>query len=338
MAMMELEMKNRPHLVILGAGASVATIPHGDKNGLKISAMDNFVSTLGMDNILKGIKFKSNNLEDIYSDLDSNSSCTEVKKQLEIAIYEYFSRFCLPDYPTIYDYLILSLRQKDCIASFNWDPLLLQAYSRVYDITDKLPQLIFLHGSINIGVCYNHSPKIISSRKNCPHCYNELTPVPLLYPVRKKNYTENTVINSYWNVVRQYLKHAYLLTIFGYSAPKTDQQAIQLFQDAWGENETRNLEDIEIIDLKTENELCATWDSFIHTHHYTCINNFFCSSIAKFPRRSTEALFDRTMNVKWLNPTSQLTEGMSWNSLRLHFQDIIEEESEGKILYARSAV
>ncbi|MHA1748548.1 MAG: hypothetical protein ACTSXN_02865 [Promethearchaeota archaeon] len=29
--------------------------------------------------------------------------------------------------PTIYDYLILSLRKKDVIATFNWDPLLVQA-------------------------------------------------------------------------------------------------------------------------------------------------------------------------------------------------------------------
>ena len=35
-------MKNRPHVVILGAGASVATIPNGDANGKKISVMNDF--------------------------------------------------------------------------------------------------------------------------------------------------------------------------------------------------------------------------------------------------------------------------------------------------------
>lgn len=29
----EYYMKNRPHVVILGAGASCAAIPNGDKNG-----------------------------------------------------------------------------------------------------------------------------------------------------------------------------------------------------------------------------------------------------------------------------------------------------------------
>ena len=33
----EYYMKNRPHVVILGAGASCAAIPNGDKNGKRIS-------------------------------------------------------------------------------------------------------------------------------------------------------------------------------------------------------------------------------------------------------------------------------------------------------------
>lgn len=38
----EILMKKRPHVVILGAGASVAAIPNGDKNGKKISVMNDF--------------------------------------------------------------------------------------------------------------------------------------------------------------------------------------------------------------------------------------------------------------------------------------------------------
>ncbi len=33
----EYLMKRRPHVVILGAGASCAAIPNGDKNGKRIS-------------------------------------------------------------------------------------------------------------------------------------------------------------------------------------------------------------------------------------------------------------------------------------------------------------
>ena len=39
----EYYMKNRPHIVILGAGASCAAIPNGDKYEKRISAMSGFV-------------------------------------------------------------------------------------------------------------------------------------------------------------------------------------------------------------------------------------------------------------------------------------------------------
>ena len=39
----EFYMKSRPHVVILGAGASCAAIPNGDKYGRKISAMSGFI-------------------------------------------------------------------------------------------------------------------------------------------------------------------------------------------------------------------------------------------------------------------------------------------------------
>lgn len=36
----EFSMKNRPHVVLLGAGATMAAIPNGDKNGRKSSVMN----------------------------------------------------------------------------------------------------------------------------------------------------------------------------------------------------------------------------------------------------------------------------------------------------------
>ena len=38
----EKDTKSRPHVVILGAGASMAALPHGDKNRKPITCMDNF--------------------------------------------------------------------------------------------------------------------------------------------------------------------------------------------------------------------------------------------------------------------------------------------------------
>lgn len=73
----EFLMKNRPHVVLLGAGATMAAIPNGDKNGRKSSVMNNFIEELGMSSIIKNINLntKSNNLEDIYSELYERTDC-----------------------------------------------------------------------------------------------------------------------------------------------------------------------------------------------------------------------------------------------------------------------
>lgn len=83
---------SRPHLVILGAGATMATIPFGDKNGLQSSAMDNLLENLGLNNCLKGIKLKtsSKNLEDIYSELYERDDCNDLRQVLEDEIRKYF--------------------------------------------------------------------------------------------------------------------------------------------------------------------------------------------------------------------------------------------------------
>ena len=64
---------SRPHLVILGAGATVDAIPNGDKNGKRSSVMSGFLDTLGFNGIIKeaGLNIESDNLEDIYTDLAS---------------------------------------------------------------------------------------------------------------------------------------------------------------------------------------------------------------------------------------------------------------------------
>ena len=61
----------RAHTVILGAGATMATIPNGDKNGKKSSVMNGMIHELALDDLLKDVKIdtESNNIEDIYSEL-----------------------------------------------------------------------------------------------------------------------------------------------------------------------------------------------------------------------------------------------------------------------------
>jgi hypothetical protein len=49
--------------------------------------------------------------------------CNNVKEELEKVIWDYMCDFVLPDEPTVYDYLVMSLTSKDLIATFNWDPI-----------------------------------------------------------------------------------------------------------------------------------------------------------------------------------------------------------------------
>ena len=47
----EERILNSPHVVILGAGASRAACPDGDKNGEILPLMDDFIEVLELDNL-----------------------------------------------------------------------------------------------------------------------------------------------------------------------------------------------------------------------------------------------------------------------------------------------
>src|ERR1043166_171626 len=104
----------------------------------------------------------------------------------------------LPDQATLYDHLVLSLRGKDIIATFNWDPFLWQAIARNWR-PQQLPIPLFLHGNTAIGVCLDHRPIVVRPRAQlCPRCKKPLQDSKLLYPVGKKNYSEDPFITSSW--------------------------------------------------------------------------------------------------------------------------------------------
>lgn len=267
-------LQNRPHVVILGAGASVATLPNGDKYGRKISVMDGFIDNLGLRGILAGINFKSENLEDVYSELSEHPEYAEQRIQLENAIREYFAHLRLPDKPTIYDLLLLSLKEKDVVASFNWDPLLMQAFLRCQDITAKLPKILFLHGNVASRLCMRDKKIYPAHYEVCPNCKDKLVPSKLLYPIKHKNYSNDPFIRDQWRILLERLKAAYIVTIFGYSAPQTDVEAIQLLKDTWGDKQKHLLEQIEIIDIKSHDSLVTTWQDFIYVGHVQTVTSF----------------------------------------------------------------
>ena len=148
-----LPSKEMPHLVLLGAGASLASFPNGDKNGKKLPLMNSLVEKLDLYNYIPD-KFESliTDFEKLYSNISNDASLSSVKKTIDKKVYDYFYEMDIPDKPTIYDYLVLSLRKKDLIATFNWDPLLLKTIRRHSKIIN-LPKVAFLHGNVAVGVC-----------------------------------------------------------------------------------------------------------------------------------------------------------------------------------------
>ena len=85
---------------------------------------------------------------------------------------------------------------------------------------------------------------------------------PLLYPITNKNYASTGFISSQWNSLQYNIRSAFMITFFGYGAPKSYILGIKLMKFAWGNLEQRKMEQIKIIDVKSEEELDETWNPF----------------------------------------------------------------------------
>lgn len=142
-----------PHVVILGAGASRAAFPNGDVNGKRLPVMADLINLLGLGPSIDAAGFpKNSDFESIYDELATSGRDQSLQVEIESRVRTYFEAIEIPESPTYYDYLVLSLRENDCIATFNWDPLLALAYVRNRHVA-KLPRPLFLHGNVQIGIC-----------------------------------------------------------------------------------------------------------------------------------------------------------------------------------------
>jgi len=97
-----------------------------------------------------------------------------------------------------------------------------------------------------------------------------------------------------------------MITIIGYSGPKTDQEALAAMQDAWGDKYQREMEQTALIvgPNQKDDEVREHWDLFIHTHHYEIDKNFYDSWIANHPRRTGEAYLNQYLNAKFIENNS----------------------------------
>jgi len=319
----------RPHVVILGAGASLQAFPTGEMKGNKLPLMCNFVETVGLNLEFRkyGLDYEGKNFEDIYSDLYQNSKYEELVEVIKTKVWSYFSKLELPPNPTMYDHLVLSLRDKDLIATFNWDPFLYYACWRNHEIAE-LPRVVYLHGNVAIGYCLTDMEAGLTNTK-CTKCGRKYVPSQLLFPIKQKDYNRDPFIKSEWGTLRLFLKHAYMVTIFGYSAPYVDVEAIKLMKDAWGSPCSRNLEQTEIIDVKPKQALRDVWKDFIHTHHYHVTNDFYKSSIGLFPRRTCEAEWNYTMPERLaFYPHNPIPKNLGFKELWEWYGSLIEAENK----------
>lgn len=322
----------RPHVFILGAGASRAAFPKGNRNGIRVPLMDDLIEVLGLGPLLSehGVAAETRDFEDIYSTIVADGNDVQLAKELQQRVFDYFAGLELPDEPTVYDQLVLSLRNKDVVATFNWDPFLWQALRRSGKRfgPDAVPRAIFLHGSVAIGHCTRHRPISLGARgRKCQTCGAPVIGAPLLYPITQKDYTSDPGIATEWQQLHNDLQDAFVLTVFGYSAPVSDVAAVDLMKHAWGDPEQRDLEQTEIIDIRDEDDLCRTWEPFICRDHYQTCRTLDDSIVAQNPRRSVEAIWAGVMDCKFVreNPPPEcasLRQLWDWHA------ELIEQEQE----------
>lgn len=313
----------RPHVVLLGAGASRAAFPHGDRNGRKVPLGIDLVETLHLEPILReiGVEHRGRDFEQVYSELVRRHD----KKRVEFVenkVRAYFEALEIDDFPNLYDHLVLSLRPQDMIATFNWDPFLFKALQRNHRKA-PMPVAVFLHGSVAFGICYQDN--WIGPRESvCRYCRKSLHVSKVLYPA-DKDYSSDPVIRDQWDGVRHFLKQGAALTIFGYRAPETDREAKRLLKGAWGTPAEKNIEQIELVDIAPEDDLRENWSEFIHTHHYKVFRSFYDCTIAQFPRRSCEAHWDAHMEHGY-HDWIAFPRGVDWDALYDWFQPLIDAE------------
>ena len=314
-----------PHVVIVGAGASIAACKT-DKNGREVPLLKNIHNILRLTDELEKYNFSNEQMGDfekLFSDIYGRDEYKDLQEKLEFEVCHYFSDLKIPDEPTLYDYLVLSLTEKDAIISFNWDPFLMQAYRRNIDV-GNLPELIFPHGNSGVGLCNDCKVKGYAGCL-CPNCFKALEQMPLLYPTGKKDYNSKSIIKNEWNRAKDVLSRAAGITVYGYSAPVTDVEAVELMKSAISISQMKDIAPFTIINLpENENEQRRKWSEFYDVKMVLYCNEFKQSSLWRNPRVSLETLFDAILQGQ---PRSTQKSFKEFSKLR-ELQDYVKTITE----------
>lgn len=185
----------------------------------------------------------------------------------------------------------------------------------------RLPKVFVLHGNVAIGYCEPCQQSGLGMvGRPCGGCGRPYKASRLLFPVEHKDYTDDAFIEREWKAMRHFLRECFMFTIFGYSAPVTDVEAVALLKEAWGDVSDRAMEQTEIIGRPGSNpdELRRKWDPSIHSHHYDIFDDFFSSWMARYPRRTGEAYASQFWDAQFIteNPVPRgvgtLDELIAW--------------------------
>ena len=301
-----------PHVVILGAGASKAAFKEGDAKGRFVPLMNELPKILGRpwQYLIEEAHLAEAGFEFQFTQLRDDATQRSRLDVIEDMLLNYFSSLTLPDTPAIYDYLILGLRQKDLIATFNWDPFLMLAHVRNRAVFE-LPEIRFLHGCVQYASCVNHDV-LGQPGELCPKCKKELVNSAIIFPEDKKDYAKDGIIARDWDFVKERLQLAIHLTIFGYSGPVTDYKAKELMLDGWEKRPMKHASHVEIIDVGDVSDLRRNWQKFIPLNHDMIVRSFWESTIAKWPRRTAEY----KIKTSWYGTVCERIEPKRTNSLR----------------------
>lgn len=123
----DVHLSGGSHVVILGAGASIAAaLRNPEKPGLSLPSMNDLLKVCGLDEVLSKFpeKLICDNFEATYSNFVEYDPNNHYLKVMNKMIYSFFRKLELPDEPTIYDYFfffylkpfvsIISTCRKNC--------------------------------------------------------------------------------------------------------------------------------------------------------------------------------------------------------------------------------
>ncbi len=309
--------------MILGAGASKAAELHGDSLCSKLPVINELPDAIELATIvgLTEVEEARKDFEYYFSRIASKSDYSAITKEIEGRIHAYFASIAISGSVTVYDRLILSLRAKDCIATFNWDPLLGYAYRR-NGFLKTLPELFFLHGNVLLGHCTKDNVFGWTDDK-CFQCDSPFQASKLLYPIGEKNYSKEPTLQYQWERLQELLAGSWFVTVFGYSAPQTDKDATSRIISALESNDVKKLMEIEIINPRHEELLGASGPigSIVEKKHSFGVAEWEAAYCLQYPRFTVEALFQAVMMNNPI-PPSKMPDTHNLSELQGWYQEI----------------